>query len=91
MSGKKGLERENKIVNLIHDFVGDELNHFGINVLVPKEMENVKDSGTWFFWQGYCTIGTIYKVDRVGTVHAGTPITCFGKILIKKQDEIQIF
>jgi hypothetical protein len=42
MSGKKGLERENKIVNLIHDFVGDELNHFGINVLVPKEMEKVK-------------------------------------------------
>jgi hypothetical protein len=46
MSGKKELEGENKIVNLIHDFVGDELNHFGINVLVPKEMENVKDSGT---------------------------------------------
>jgi hypothetical protein len=42
MGGKKGLERENKIVNLIHDFVGDELNHFGINVLVPKKMENVR-------------------------------------------------
>jgi hypothetical protein len=42
MSGKKGLERENKIVNLIHDFVGDELNHFGINVLVPKKIEKIK-------------------------------------------------
>jgi hypothetical protein len=42
MSGKKGLERENKIFNLIHDFVGDELNHFGINVLVPKKIEKIK-------------------------------------------------
>ncbi len=61
VSDKKGLERENKMVDLIHDFVGDELNHFGINVLVPKEMEKVKTVACDLFDKGTvrCTVPSI--------------------------------
>jgi|LakMenEpi03Aug12_release.lakeMendotaPanAssembly.Ray.scaffolds.fasta_scaffold1061646_1 hypothetical protein len=30
--------------NLIHDFVVDELNHFGFNALVPREKEKQYDA-----------------------------------------------